>query len=84
VRTEPSLPSGSLPTSAPERIAQYLRDNAIQRIFAVGLGMAALAARVEEPQLQRLLSNYAEDLDLAISAIYVAVSELTSGESARS
>jgi signal transduction histidine kinase len=63
------------------QIAQYLRDNAIQRIFAVGLAMTALAARLDEPQLQRRLAGYVDDLDIAISAIYVAVSELTSSES---
>ena len=84
-----SSPNDALDTALPSlsenrwrgQIAQYLRDNAIQQIFAVGLAMTALAARLDEPQLQRHLAGYVDDLDIAISAIYVAVSELTSSES---
>jgi hypothetical protein len=64
-----------------EQIAQDLRDNTIQRIFAVSLGMTALAGRLDDPQVQRRLEEYVDDLDIAISAIYAAVSELTSNES---
>jgi signal transduction histidine kinase len=60
-----------------ERIAQYLRDCAIQRLFAVGIGMTALAARLEDPQVKRRLADYVVDIDIAISAIYLAAAELT-------
>jgi hypothetical protein len=66
-----------LEDSDSEQLAQYLRDHAIQRIFAVGLGITALAARLDEPQVQLRLAEYVDDLDVAISAIYVAVSKLT-------
>jgi hypothetical protein len=65
---------------APGQIAQYLRDHAIQRIFAVGLGLTALAERLDEPELQRRLAGYVDDLDGAISAIYLAAAELTADE----
>ena len=64
-----------------DRIAQDLRDNAIQRIFAVSLGITALGGRVDDPAIQRRLGEFVDDLDIAVSAIYAAVSELTSNES---
>jgi hypothetical protein len=64
-----------------EQIAQVLRDDAIQRIFAVSLGMTALGGRLDDPQVQRRLEEYVDDLDIASSAIYAVVSELTSNES---
>jgi hypothetical protein len=65
------------PSHGRKQVGQYLRDNAIQQLFAVGLGMSAL----DEPQVQHRLVEYVGDLDVAISAIYVAVSELMESES---
>jgi signal transduction histidine kinase len=59
------------------QIAQYLRDHAIQRIFAVCLEMTALAGRVNEPPVQSRLTESVTDLDGAVAAIYAAVSELS-------
>ena len=58
------------------QLAQSLRDQAIQPIFAVGTGITALAASLDEPELRRRLMDYVAMLDVAASAIYGAVSAL--------
>jgi signal transduction histidine kinase len=50
------------------RIAEDLHDLVIQRLFAVGLGLQALSARVASDQARRL-SGFIDDLDGTIRAI---------------
>lgn len=74
----------TIEVGARDQTAQYLRDHAIQQIFAVALGLTALAGRLDEPDqalVKRQLTSYVNDLDRAISAIYAAVAELTRDES---
>ncbi len=59
-----------------DRIARDLHDHVIQRLFAAGLGLTGLAARTSEPETQRRLAEYTEQLDDTIRAIRQAIFEL--------
>src|SRR3954469_4473225 len=51
------------------RIAEDLHDLVIQRLFAVGLGLQGLSARVGSDQARERLSAFIDDLDGTIRAI---------------
>lgn len=59
-----------------DRIARDLHDTVIQQLFAVGLGMTALAARSEDPHAQARLEEYTEQLDNTIRAIRQTIFKL--------
>jgi signal transduction histidine kinase len=52
-----------------DRIARDLHDHVIQRLFAAGLGLTGLASRTTEPETQRRLGEYTDQLDDTIQAI---------------
>jgi signal transduction histidine kinase len=62
------------------RIARDLHDHAIQGIFAVGLGLNALAGRSSDGDSERL-SELVQQLDDAISAIRRSIFALRPGDS---
>ena len=49
-----------------ERIAKELHDGVIQALFAVGMGLQGLGARVEDPEIAGRLDDAVEDIDGAI------------------
>ena len=51
------------------RIAEDLHDLVIQRLFAVGLGLQGLSARVGSEEARQRLSAYIDDIDDTIRAI---------------
>jgi len=51
------------------RIAEDLHDLVIQRIFAVGMGLQGMSARVDPPAAREQLSGFIDDLDATIRAI---------------
>lgn len=51
-----------------ERIGRDL-DPAIQRLFAVGLALHAVASRVEPPEVARRISDAVDELDTAIAEL---------------
>lgn len=59
-----------------DRIARDLHDIVIQRLFAAGLGLTALAARTQEPVTQQRLEEYTEQLDDTIGAIRQTIFKL--------
>ncbi len=59
-----------------DRIARDLHDHVIQRLFAAGLGLTALASRTEEPATRQRLGEYTEQLDDTIRSIRQAIFEL--------
>ncbi|MFW0149374.1 GAF domain-containing protein [Mycobacterium sp. smrl_JER01] len=52
-----------------ERIAHDLHDQVIQRVFAVGLDLQGVAARVRSPEISHRLSASIDDLQAVISEI---------------
>jgi signal transduction histidine kinase len=59
-----------------DRIARDLHDHVIQRLFAAGLGLSALASRSGEPEVRYRLEACTEQLDAAIRAIRQSIFEL--------
>jgi signal transduction histidine kinase len=59
------------------RIAADLHDHVIQRLFAAGLGLQAISARITEPTARAKLADQVTSLDEAILAIRTAVFALT-------
>ena len=51
------------------RIAQDLHDNVMQRLFATGLGLQAMAAEVRDPALAARLQQHIADLDETLDEI---------------
>jgi signal transduction histidine kinase len=51
------------------RIAENLHDLVIQRLFAVGLGLQALSARIDSDASRNRLSTFIDDIDDTIRAI---------------
>jgi signal transduction histidine kinase len=51
------------------RIAEDLHDLVIQRLFAVGLGLQAVSARIDSDALRNRLSTFIDDVDDTIRAI---------------
>lgn len=59
-----------------ERIARDLHDTVIQRIFATGLALQAVAARVEDPIVADRLQAAVDDLDETVRHIRTTIFEL--------
>ncbi|WP_195210568.1 PAS domain-containing sensor histidine kinase [Actinomarinicola tropica] len=62
-----------------ERIARELHDTVIQRLFATGMGVQALATRVSEPEVAERLGRVVDDLDTTIRDIRTAIFGLQGG-----
>ena len=63
-----------------ERIARDLHDVVIQRLFATGLQLQALAATSDSTELADLLDRAVDDLDVTIKAIRGTIFELQNRE----
>lgn len=59
-----------------ERIARDLHDTVIQRLFATGLALQGLAARVPDPALADRLAQSVDDLDDTVRHIRTTIFEL--------
>ena len=59
-----------------ERIARDLHDTVIQRLFATGLALQGLAARVPDPEQSARLSQAVDDLDDTVRHIRTTIFEL--------
>lgn len=62
-----------------ERIARELHDTVIQRLFATGMAVQALAARAEPAELAERLDGVVDDLDTTIRDIRTAIFGLQGG-----
>lgn len=62
-----------------ERIARELHDTVIQRLFATGMGVQALATRMPDPQVAERLGRVVDDLDTTIRDIRTAIFGLQGG-----
>jgi signal transduction histidine kinase len=62
------------------RIAENLHDLVIQRLFAVGLGLQALSARIDSDGPRNRLSTFIDDIDDTIRAIRQTIFSLQSQE----
>lgn len=60
-----------------ERIARDLHDTVIQRIFATGLVLQGIAARMEDAVLAERLQSAVDDLDDTVRHIRTTIFELT-------
>ncbi|HEX6299905.1 MAG TPA: GAF domain-containing sensor histidine kinase [Acidimicrobiia bacterium] len=58
------------------RIARDLHDSVIQDLFAVGLGLQGLSARIGDPDVSRLLDQSIDTLDGAVNTLRSYVFEL--------
>jgi GAF domain-containing protein len=66
-----------------ERIGEDLQHSVIQRLFALGLSIQAIAARVGDAEVKRLITDRVEEMDDIIRDIRAAVFALhTSGRCA--
>ncbi len=59
-----------------DRIARDLHDTVIQRLFAAGLGLTALASKTDEADTRQRLEEYTEQLDDTIRAIRQTIFKL--------
>lgn len=59
-----------------DRIARDLHDTVIQRLFAAGLGLQAVAAMSSEPRVQSRLESTVDDLDTTIKELRSAIFSL--------
>ncbi len=59
-----------------ERIARELHDTVIQRLFAAGLALQGLAARVEDRETAERLQRTVEDIDETVRHIRTTIFEL--------
>ncbi|WP_433663646.1 sensor histidine kinase [Nocardia sp. CA-128927] len=62
-----------------DRIARDLHDHVIQRVFAVGLGLQGVAARVDDPQVQQRLSDEIDRLQEIVHEIRTTIFDLHGG-----
>jgi signal transduction histidine kinase len=60
-----------------ERIARDLHDTVIQRIFATGLVLSGIAARLDDPPLSERLQSAVDDLDDTVRHIRTTIFELS-------
>jgi PAS domain S-box-containing protein len=60
-----------------ERIARDLHDRVIQRLFAAGLGIESLRARVSDPLLSERLTHAVGELDDTIRELRSSIFQLT-------
>jgi signal transduction histidine kinase len=58
------------------RIARDLHDHVIQRLFATGLSIQAVASRASDPKLHRALQRSIDDIDETIGQIRASIFEL--------
>ncbi|MFC9439342.1 sensor histidine kinase, partial [Nocardia sp. NPDC057030] len=65
-----------------DRIARDLHDHVIQRVFAVGLGLQGMAARVDDPQVQQRLSDEIDRLQEIVHEIRTTIFDLHGGAGA--
>ncbi|QBS44231.1 sensor histidine kinase [Nocardia sp. CS682] len=65
-----------------DRIARDLHDHVIQRVFAVGLGLQGLAARVDDPQVRHRLSDEIDRLQEIVHEIRTTIFDLHGGTGA--
>ena len=61
-----------------DRVARELHENVMQRVFATGVGLQALAGKVSDPALAARLREHIADLDDTLDEIRAAVSLLRS------
>ena len=67
-----------------ERIARDLDDRVMQRLFAAGLGMAAIRTQLHDPHLTDRLDHLVNELDKTIQDMRASIFELHSPASRRS
>lgn len=65
-----------------DRIARDLHDHVIQRVFAVGLGLQGMAARVDDPQVRQRLSDEIDRLQEIVHEIRTTIFDLHGGAGA--
>jgi signal transduction histidine kinase len=59
-----------------DRIARDLHDVVIQRLFATGLGMSALAGRTRDPAARERLGEFTDEVDGSIRAVRQTIFDL--------
>jgi signal transduction histidine kinase len=62
-----------------DRVARELHDNVLQRVFATGVGLQALASKVADPVLAARLQEHIADLDDTLDEIRSTVTQLRWG-----
>jgi signal transduction histidine kinase len=62
-----------------ERIGRDLHDNVIQRLFAMGLSLQAVAPLVSDQKARQRVETAVEDLDVTIRQIRTTIFEVQSG-----
>ncbi|MBF6299967.1 GAF domain-containing protein [Nocardia amamiensis] len=66
-----------------DRIARDLHDHVIQRLFAVGLGLRATAARTDDPEVRQRLSAEMDGLQEVVQEIRTSIFDLHGGDPLR-
>ncbi|MER7451468.1 GAF domain-containing protein [Nocardia beijingensis] len=66
-----------------DRIARDLHDHVVQRLFAVGLGLRATAARTDDPEVRRRLSVEMDGLQEVVQEIRTSIFDLHGGDPLR-
>jgi signal transduction histidine kinase len=62
-----------------ERLGRELHDNVMQRLFATGVGLQALASKVDDPVLAARLEEHIADLGETLDEVRSTVYELRRG-----
>ncbi|PXX62514.1 signal transduction histidine kinase [Nocardia tenerifensis] len=65
-----------------DRIARDLHDHVVQRVFAVGLGLQGVAARVEDAEVRQRLSDEIDRLQEIVHEIRTTIFDLHGGAGA--
>lgn len=83
-RPSEAAPADPLPTESDivsdrDRIARYLHDQVIQRLFAVGLSLQGTLQRARTPDVHTRLSASIEDIQAIVQEIRDTIFELQSG-----
>lgn len=65
-----------------DRIARDLHDHVVQRVFAVGLGLQGLTARVDDEQVRQRLSDEIDRLQEIVHEIRTTIFDLHGGAGA--
>ena len=66
-----------------ERIARDLHDTVIQRLFATGMGLQSLVARVADSDLRERLQQAVDELDETIREIRITIFDLEARDTER-
>ncbi|NQE68717.1 sensor histidine kinase [Nocardia gamkensis] len=66
-----------------DRIARDLHDHVVQRLFAVGLGLRATAARTQDPEVRQRLSAEMDGLQEVVQEIRTSIFDLHGGDPLR-